>query len=399
MLLSLSLIFLIGFALKGICQKLRLPGLLGLLLAGVLLGPQILNLIDGNLQSISADLRRIALIVILVRAGLSIDLKDLRQAGRPALLLCFLPAGLEIAGVLLLAPPLLHISRLEAAMLGAILAAVSPAITVPKMIHLHEAGYGRQRHIPQIVMAGASVDNIFNIALFTALLGIYTSQSFSPLALIKIPLGLVSGLLVGLGLGRGLVILFRRIHMRDTVKVLIILGLALGLAGSEALVTPIVPFSGLLAVMALGVAILRFYEPLAKRIAGKFNQVWVAAELILFVLLGAIVDLRAVASAGLAVVLLVLAALACRSAGVLLSLAGTGIPWPEKVFCIIAYWPKATVQAAIGALPLAAGVPAGGLILAAAVIAVLVTAPLGAVGMELAAPRLLSRPHPPETAG
>jgi solute carrier family 9B (sodium/hydrogen exchanger), member 1/2 len=391
MLLSLSLIIILGFSLQAIFQKLRLPGLLGMLLSGIILGPYILDLISPSLSAISGDLRKIALIVILVRAGLSIDLKDLRKAGRPALLMCFIPATFEIAGVVLLAPPLMHISYLEAAILGTILAAVSPAIAVPKMLHLMETGYGQEHRVPQLIMAGASIDNIYNIALFTAFMGIYTSQEFRPVSIIKLPISMLVGLAAGILIGYVLVRIFKSTHIRDTVKVLIILGVSFCLVGLEETINRSVPFSGLLAVMALGGTILKAYEILAKRIAGKFSKIWVAAELVLFVLLGAIVDIRSVAGIGLSVVLLILGALLFRSIGVFLSVSGTGIPIKEKLFCIIAYLPKATVQAAIGALPLAAGVPAGNAILTVAVVAVLITSPLGAIGIERTYHRLLGR--------
>lgn len=391
MLLSLALIILLGFALKGIFQKLKLPGLLGMLLSGIMLGPHVLNLISPDIMAISGDLRKIALIVILVRAGLSIDLKDLNKVGRPALLMCFIPATFEIIGVILLAPPLLHITYLEAAILGTILGAVSPAIAVPKMLQLMEAGYGKQHSVPQLIMAGASADNIYNIALFTALMGIYASQEFSPVSIIKLPVSMLVGLAVGIATGYVLAKIFKRIHIRDTAKVLIILGVSFCLVGLEDAISQYIPFSGLLAVMALGGTLLKTYELLAKRISGKFSKIWVAAELVLFVLLGAMVDIRYVAGAGLSVIALIFGALVLRSIGVYLSVSGAGIPIKEKLFCIIAYLPKATVQAAIGALPLAAGIPAGNTILTTAVIAVLITSPLGAIGIKQTYHKLLTR--------
>ncbi len=391
MLLSLSLIIMLGFALKGIFQKLQLPGLLGMLLSGIVLGPHVLDLIAPNILAISADLREIALIVILVRAGLSLDLRDLRKVGRPALLMCFIPATFEIIGIILLAPPLLGISHLEAAILGTILGAVSPAVVVPKMIHLIESGHGRKHSIPQLIMAGASADDIYNIVLFTSFMGIYAGQGFSPAAMLAIPVSILTGIAIGIVSGLVLVRIFRKLHVRDTVKVLVILGMSFLLVGLQDLVSTIVPFSGLLAVMTLGGTILKSYDILARRISGKFSKIWVAAELVLFVLVGAEVDIRYAAGAGLAVIALVLGGLMFRSAGTWISVGGAGLSRREKLFCIIAYLPKATVQAAIGALPLAAGVTAGNIILTTAVVAILVSAPLGAIGIERTHDRLLDR--------
>ncbi len=391
MLLSLSLIIMLGFALKGIFQKLQLPGLLGMLLSGIVLGPYVLDLISPNILTISTDLREIALIVILVRAGLSLDLRDLKKVGRPALLMCFVPATFEIIGVVLLAPILLGISYLEAAILGAILGAVSPAVVVPKMIHLIESGYGRKHSIPQLIMAGASADDIYNIVLFTSFMGIYAGQGFSPAAMLEIPVSILTGVAVGIGAGLVLVRIFRQLHIRDTIKVLIILGVSFLMVGLQDLVSQVVPFSGLLAVMTLGGTILKTYEVLARRISGKFSKIWVAAELVLFVLVGAEVDVRYAAGAGLAVVGLILGGLVFRAIGTWLSVSGAGLSGKEKLFSVIAYLPKATVQAAIGALPLAAGVAAGNIILTTAVVAILISAPLGAIGIEKTYQRLLER--------
>lgn len=391
MLLSFALIILTGFSLKGVFEKLKLPGLLGMLIAGILLGPHVLNLISPEILQISGDLREIALIVILTRVGLSLDLKDLKKVGRPALLMCFLPATLEILAIVLIAPHLLNISLLEAAILGTIMAAVSPAIVVPKMLHLMESGYGRKKSIPQLILAGASVDDIYGIVLFTSFLGMYSGQDFSPVTLLRVPVSIITGLTGGLIIGLLLVKLFRLIHMRDTVKVLIILGLSFAIVGIEARANQIFPFSGLLAVIAISSAILKTYDELAKRIKGKFSKIWVAAELMLFVLLGAVVDISQIKGAGLLIAILVLAGLVFRSMGVLISLLKTKLNRRERLFCTLAYLPKATVQAAIGALPLAAGVGAGALILTAAVMSILISAPLGAIGMELTYKQLLQR--------
>jgi NhaP-type Na+/H+ or K+/H+ antiporter len=391
MLLSFALIILLGFAMKGIFEKLKIPGLLGMLLAGILLGPHLLNLISPEIISVSADLREIAMIIILVRVGLTLDLKDLKKVGRPAILISFVPATLEIIAVTLLAPRLLHISTIDAAVLGAILGAVSPAIIVPKMLHLMEAGYGQINKIPQMILAGASLDDIYVIVLFTSFLSLAMGEGFKSSQLLRIPASIVTGLIIGLIIGYLLVQLFKRIHMRDTVKVLLILGLSFLLMGLEQTINRAFPFSGFLAVMAVGGAILKSYEILAKRITGKFSKIWVAAELILFVMLGSAVDIGHMRGAGLSAVILILAALLCRSIGVMICLIRTPLNRKERAFCIIASLPKATVQAAIGAVPLAYGLSSGNIILMISVLSILISAPLGAVGIQLSYTKLLER--------
>ena len=391
MILSSAIIILLGFTLKGIFEKLKIPGLLGMLFTGILLGPFVLDIIDDKILNISADLRTMALIVILTRVGLSLDLKDLKKVGRQAFMMSFVPATFEITAVILLAPSLLGISIMEAAILGAVLGAVSPAVIVPKMLNLMESGYGKNKSIPQFILAGASVDDIYGIVLFTSFLGMYSGEKFNPSVLVKVPISVITGLLVGIFTGLFLIKIFKIFHMRDTVKVLLILGLSFLLMGLENIISSIFPFSGLLAVIAISGTILKKYEFLAKRISGKFSKIWVASELILFVLLGAAVDIRHMGTAGISIIILIFAALSFRSIGVLVSLLGTNLSKRERVFCIISYIPKATVQAAIGSIPLSVGVAAGNTILAASVIAILVTAPLGAVGIEFTYKRLLEK--------
>ena len=391
MLFSLSLILIIGFSLSGILNRIKIPGLIGMIFTGVLLGPHMLDLISPEILGISADLREIALIVILVRAGLSIDMSDLRKAGRPALLMCFVPATFEIAAVTYLAPLLLGVSYIEAAIMGCVLAAVSPAVIVPRMIHLMETGYGKKSRIPQIIMAGASVDDIYVIVLFTAFLGMYRGEGFSASTLVSVPVSILSGVIMGAVTGIILVSIFKRIHMRDTIKVLIILSIAFMFVSIEDFLKPFFPVSGLLAVMSLGCSILRSYEILAKRLMGKFSKIWVGAEILLFVLVGAQVDISYLAGAGISSVLLILAALSLRIIGVSLSLAGTSLSLKERLFCSIAYIPKATVQAAIGAVPLSAGVGAGNTILTVAVLAIIISAPVGAIGIDRTYKKLLSQ--------
>ena len=371
-----------GFSLSGIFNRLKLPGLLGMILTGIVLGPYVLNLISEDILNISADLRQIALIIILTRAGLAIDIADLKKVGRPAILMCFVPATFEIVTVTLLAPLLLDVTTLEAAIMGSVLAAVSPAVIVPRMLHLMESGYGKDKSIPQLLMAGASVDDIYVIVLFTAFMGMYGGNGFEASALINVPISIILGLLLGVISGLILVQVFKKIHIRDTAKVLILLSTAFLFVSLETFLKPYLPVSGLLAVMALGATLLKSYEVLAKRLKGKFSKIWVGAEILLFVLVGAAVDIHYLVAAGFSAVLLILVALLIRTVGVNVSLIKTRLTLKERLFCSIAYLPKATVQAAVGAIPLSAGVVAGDTILTVAVLAIMITAPLGAIGID-----------------
>ena len=391
MLFSLSLILILGFSLSGIFNRLRLPGLLGMILTGIILGPYALNLISPDILDISSDLREIALIIILTRAGLNIDIKDLKKVGRPAILMCFVPALFEITAVTLLAPLFFNISYIEAAIMGSVLAAVSPAVIVPRMIHLIDSGYGKDKSIPQLIMAGASVDDIFVIVLFASFMGMYSGEGFNPTSLLLVPVSIISGMGLGIISGFIFVKVFKAIHVRDTVKVLIMLSIAFFFFFFEDFIKPYFPVSGLLAVMAFSATILSTYEVLAKRITGKFSKIWVAAEVLLFVLVGAAVDISYLKGAGIASIVFILSALAFRIVGVNVSLLGTSLDKKERIFCSIAYLPKATVQAAIGAVPLAAGVGAGNLILTVAVVAILISAPLGAIGVDNTYKKLLHK--------
>ena len=391
MLFSLSLILILGFSLSGIFNRLKLPGLLGMILTGIILGPYALNLISPDILDISSDLREIALIIILTRAGLNIDIKDLKKVGRPAILMCFVPALFEITAVTLLAPLFFNISYIEAAIMGSVLAAVSPAVIVPRMIHLIDSGYGKDKSIPQLIMAGASVDDIFVIVLFASFMGMYGGAGFNPASLLLVPVSIISGMGLGIISGFIFVKVFKAIHVRDTVKVLIMLSIAFLFVSLEDFIKPYFPVSGLLAVMAFSATILSTYEVLAKRITGKFSKIWVAAEVLLFVLVGAAVDISYLKGAGIASILFILSALVFRIAGVNVSLLGTSLDKKERIFCSIAYLPKATVQAAIGAVPLAAGVGAGNLILTVAVVAILISAPLGAIGVDNTYKKLLHK--------
>jgi len=382
MLFSLALIIIVGFTLSGIFNRIRIPGIIAMIITGILLGPYVLDCISQDILNISPDLREIALIVILLKAGLTLDLKDLKKVGRPALLLSFVPATLEILTIVILAPLLFGIPILEAAILGTVIAAVSPAVIVPRMIFLIQHNYGKEKNIPQMILAAASVDDIYVIILFTAFLGMYQGQGFSILSFISVPISIILGLLLGLICGLFLIWFFKKVHIRDTIKVMIILSVSFLLVSLENLLTGYIQISGLLAVMSLGVTMLKFYGILAERLMGKFSKIWVGAELLLFVLVGAAVDISYIGNAGLLSFVLVLTALLFRIIGVNISLIKTDLNKKEKAFCSISYLPKATVQAAIGAVPLAMGVPSGNLILTIAVLSIMITAPIGAVGID-----------------
>lgn len=371
-------------------SKLKLPGLLGMILAGILLSPHALNLLDPSLLNISSDLRQIALVIILTRAGLSLNLGDLKKVGRPAVLLCFVPACAEIIGTMLLAPPLLGVSLLEAAITGSVIAAVSPAVIVPRMIRLMENGYGRDHSIPQLLLAGASVEDVFVIVVFSALTSLASSGSFSALSLLQIPVSILTGVLAGMVTGLGLHAFFRSCPLRDTVKILILLSVSFLLLELQNRLEGTVPLSGLLAIMSLGIFLKRRSPDLARTLCDEYSLLWIPAEIFLFVLVGVTVDLQYAFAAGAPAIVLVLGALMFRMAGVALSLVKTRLTGSEKLFCMIAYTPKATVQAAIGAIPLSMGLACGQKVLTVAVLAILITAPLGAVGIDKLYKKLLT---------
>ena len=390
MLLSIALIMLIGMASGYICHRLKLPGLLGMIITGIILGPYVLDLIDPSILNISADLRKIALIIILTRAGLTLDINDLKRVGRPAILMCFVPATFELAGMLLLAPRILGISLLEAAIMGAVVAAVSPAVVVPKMIKLIDEGYGTKKSIPQLILAGASVDDVYVIVLFSTFTGLAKGDCVSAMSFINIPVSVVLGIALGIASGWLLAVYFKKVHVRDTIKVIIVLSISFILVSAEnALSTPIT-FSALIAVMFMGIALSRYRNETAVRLSGKFNRVWVGAEVVLFVLVGASVDIGYALSAGAGAVILIFGVLIFRIAGVFVCLPGTNLNMKERLFCMLAYTPKATVQAAIGSVPLAMGLSCGSIVLTVAVLAILITAPLGAFMIDLTYKKLLS---------
>ncbi len=396
MLTSLGLVLLLGMALGALAKRLNLPSLVGMLIAGMILGPYALDLLSDSLLNISADLRQLALIIILTRAGLSLDVEALKRVGRPAVLMCFVPACFEILGMTLLAPRLLGVSTLDAAIMGAVVGAVSPAVIVPRMIRLSEEGWGVDRGIPQLILAGASVDDVFVIVMFTAFTGLASGGTGLTVgAVLGVPASILTGVAAGLLLGWLLAQWFRRVHMRDSVKVVILLSLAFLLVAAEDALEGIFPFSGLLAVMGAGVGLQKWRTVVAQRLSLKFSKLWVAAEVALFVLVGAAVDLRYALSAGVMAILAVLGALCFRAVGVLVCVSGAHFSGKEKLFCVLGYLPKATVQAAIGGVPLAMGLGCGQIVLTVAVIAILVTAPLGALAIDRSYPKLLTQ-RPPE---
>ena len=380
MLTSLALMFLVGMGLGGAFKKLGLPPLLGMLITGILLGPYVLGWLDGRLLAISTDLRQLALIIILTRAGLALDVNDLKKVGRPAVLMCFVPASIEIIGVVLLGPQLLGISVLDAVVMGAVLAAVSPAVVVPKMLHLMETGYGRDQSIPQMIMAGASVDDVFVIVIFTAAVGLAQGSAVRAVSALQIPVSIASGIAVGVVLGMILAVFFAKVHMQDSAKVVILLSLSFLLVALEK--ASLLPFSGLLAVMSMGAAVQKKRPVVAQRLSAKYGKLWVGAELWLFVLVGATVNLEYALAAGPKAVVLIFGVLAFRMLGVWCCMLGTALTKKERFFCMVAYMPKATVQAAIGSIPLGLGLGCGDIVLTVAVLAILITAPLGALGIE-----------------
>lgn len=391
MLTSLALIFLCGLLLGSIFQKIKLPPLLGMIITGIILGPHTLNLIDQSVLSISSDLRQIALIIILTRAGLNLDINSLKKVGRPAILMCFVPACFEIIGMVLLAPPLLGISIFDSLIMGTVVAAVSPAVIVPKMLKLIETGYGKDKSIPQMIMAGASVDDVFVIVLFTSFTGLAQGESFSPISLIQVPISIILGIGLGILIGILLGFFFKKVHMRDSIKVIIILSISFLLVTLENSLKGIVPISGLIAIMSIGISLQKIRSDASKRISTKFSKLWVAAELMLFVLVGATVDIKYAFSAGIMAILLIFGVLVFRMIGILICLIKTKLNKKERLFCMIAYCPKATVQAAIGSIPLTMGLSCGNIVLTVAVLSILITAPLGAFFIELLYKKLLKK--------
>ena len=395
MVTSLALIFLVGLSAALICRKIKLPRIIGMLVTGIVIGPFVLDWLDPSILGISSELRQIALIIILVKAGLSLNISDLKKVGRPAVLMSFLPALFEIAAFVIFAPMMLKISYLEAAITGAVLGAVSPAIVVPRMVQLMETGYGTDKSIPQLILAGASLDDVFVIVSFSTFVGMAQGNSASVMDFVNIPVSIVLGILIGAAAGFVISFIFEFAHrkgssIRQSLKVIVTLGTAFLLMAAETWLENIVAVSGLLAVMSMACVVqLQCRKEVSADLSAKYGRLWLAAEVILFVLVGAAVDIRYTLGAGAAAVLLIFIALVSRSVGVLLCLIGTPLNRKEKLYCVIAYLPKATVQAAIGSVPLSLGLPCGKLVISVAVLSILITAPLGAIGMDLSYKKLL----------
>ena len=395
MLTSLAFIFLVGLSMAAICQKLKLPRIIGMLITGIVLGPYVLDLLDPSILSISFELRQMALIIILLKAGLSLDLSDLKKVGRPAIMMSCVPASFEILAFFLFAPYLLGVSRIEAAVMGAVLGAVSPAVVVPRMVQLMDSRYGTQKSIPQLVMAGASCDDIFVIVLFTTFVSMAQGGQVHIMDFVNIPISIVLGIVLGAFVGFLLSMFFETAYahkhcVRNSMKVIIVLGVSFMLMAIETWAEGFVSISGLLAVVSMACVLkLKSIPFVSKRLSEKFGKLWIAAEVILFVLVGAAVDIRYTMGAGLAAIAMIFLALVFRGIGVSICLIKTNLNWKERLFCVIAYLPKATVQAAIGSVPLAMGLSCGQIVLSVAVLAILITAPLGAIGMDLTYKKLL----------
>ena len=397
MLTSLALIFLVGLSAAAICGYLHLPRIIGMLFTGIILGPHVLGLLDDKILSISSELRQIALIIILLKAGLSLNLADLKKVGRPAVMMAFVPASFEICGYLLCAPMILGITRIASAVMGAVLAAVSPAVVVPRMVQLMENGYGTEKSIPQMILAGASCDDIFVIVLFSTFAGMAQGGTADFTQFLNIPVSIVLGILLGAAVGYLLSLFFetayaKEHYVRNSMKVIVVLGLSFLLMAVETWAKPYVSVSGLLAVVSMACVLkMKCPKSVSGRLSEKFGKLWIAAEVVLFVMVGAAVDIRYTATAGGAAVVMILLALIFRAAGVCVCMAGTALNKKERLFTVIAYLPKATVQAAIGSVPMAMGLSCGQIVLSVAVLAILITAPLGAIGMDMTYRRLLKR--------
>lgn len=397
MLTSLAFIFLVGLFMAAICQWLKLPRIIGMLITGIVLGPYVLDLLDPSILSISADLRQMALIIILLKAGLSLNLADLKRVGRPAIMMSCVPASCEILAFFLFAPGILGVTRIEAAVMGAVLSAVSPAVVVPRMVQLMDSKYGTDKSIPQLILAGASCDDIFVIVLFSTFLGMAQGGHANLMDFINIPVSIVLGIALGAITGYLLSLFFETAYthnhcVRNSMKVIVVLGVSFLLMAIETWLKESISVSGLLAVVSMACVLkIKSVTFVSKRLSEKFGKLWLAAEVLLFVLVGAAVDIRYTLNAGIAAILMIFLALIFRSAGVALCLVGTPLTWKERLFCMIAYLPKATVQAAIGSVPLAAGLACGKIVLSVAVMAIVTTAPVGAFGMDVLYKKLLNR--------
>lgn len=391
MLTSIAVILISGILLGSISKWLKLPALVGMIVAGMIISPYCLNLLDSNMLMIAADIRQIALVIILTKAGLSLNLEDLKRVGRPAILMCFLPACFEIVGVVILAPLLLHISILEALLMGSVLAAVSPAVIVPRMVKIMDEGYGKKHSVPQLILAGASLDDIFVIVLFTSFMSLLQNNNFDYLSFVQVPISIALGIVVGIIVSLCLIYVFKKIHMRDSIKILIILSVSFLLIELQNRMTGVITISGLIAIMSIGIMIRKNYPSLAIRLSDKYNKLWVGAEIMLFVLVGVTINTKYIALAGLTMLCVITGALLFRIIGVSLCLIKSPLTKNERVFCMGAYTPKATVQAAIAAIPLSSGLSCGQEILTIAVLAIILTAPLGSFFIERSYKILLNK--------
>lgn len=397
MLTSLALIILIGYALASIFEKLKLPRIIGMLITGILLGPYALNLLDPSILAISADLRQMALVIILAKAGLSLNLNDLKKVGPSALLMSFVPASFELGAITVFGPLILGISYLDAAIMGSVLAAVSPAIVVPRMVRLIEEGYGSKKGIPQLILAGSSLDDVYVIVLFSTFTDMAQGGSIQWMDFANIPISILSGILIGAGVGWLTTFFFawcsqHHQPIRNTMKTILILGLAFMLLGIQDALDGTLAMSGLVGIIAMACMIRKQSRlEAADRLSEKFGKLWIFAEVLLFVLVGAAVNIQYTLHAGAGAILLLFVGLFFRGIGVYLCLLKTKFTFKEKLFCIFAYIPKATVQAAIGSIPLSLGLACGNIVLSVAVLAILISAPLGAILIDKSYPRLLKK--------
>lgn len=391
MLYSIALVLIVGMTLGWACKKIKLPSLIGMLATGIIFGPYVLGILDESLLGISAELRKIALIIILTRAGLSLDMSGLKKIGRPAVMMCFVPATFELLGMLLLGPKLLGLSLFEAAIMGAVLAAVSPAVVVPRMVKLTEEGYGTNEGIPQLILAGASVDDVYVIVLFSTFTGMAQGEGISVMRFINIPISIALGVGIGMLVGFLLAKFFEKVHNRDTIKILIILSISFLLVAVEDNMNTAITFSALIAIMFIGVALQKYRGEVATRLSQKYNKLWVGAEVFLFVLVGATVNINYLGNVGLKAIIVIAGALVLRMLGVFVCMLGTKLNVKERLFAMMAYTPKATVQAAIGGIPLALGLACGDVVLTVAVLAIVITAPLGAFAIDISYKKLLKK--------
>lgn len=390
MLGSLGLIILLGLVVSKLFEKYKIPGLVGLLILGIVIGPYVMNLLHPNILKISGDLRKVSLIIILLRAGLGINKEDLKKVGAPALKMSCIPGLIEGFFIAFASVKLLNFSFIQGGILGFIIAAVSPAVVVPSMLNLIEKGVGTDKRIPTLILAGASIDDVFAITIFTAFLGLYSGININiGMELLNIPISIFLGVLCGIVLGFILVKLFKRSNIIDTRKGLLILSTSILLTELENILKSKIEIASLLGVMTMGFVIAEKIPKVGRKMSVTFNRIWIFAEILLFVLVGAEVNIYVAINAGKIGAIILFIGLLGRSIGVMISLLGTNLNWKERMFCVISYMPKATVQAAIGGIPLSLGVQSGDIILAMAVLSILITAPLGAIGINFSAEKLL----------